>query len=133
MPTRFETIKNRVGFVFITNFRKRFISIAPNVYHVSGTMGGGAPAYSMAGRAKEGQPAAATLPGPGAYEEAKADAIKKRPPAYTMAARQKRVDNTPAPGPGNYSPEKVDVDLLREIIFILQSSLTNILLTFFAC
>lgn len=79
------------------------------MYHVNGTLGGGAPAYSMAGRAKESQPAAAALPGPGAYEEARGDAIKRRPPAYTMAARQKRVDNTSAPGPGNYSPEKVTI------------------------
>lgn len=79
------------------------------MYHVSGTVGGGSPAYSMAGRARESQPAAAALPGPGTYEEARADAFKRRPPAYTMAARQQRVDTTSAPGPGNYCPEKVKI------------------------
>lgn len=80
---------------------------APNVYHVGSCNGGGAPAYSMSGRAREAVPPGALLPGPGTYEGTCLEAVNRRPPSYTMASRPKRMDDTQTPGPGNYSPEKV--------------------------
>ncbi|CAH0393501.1 unnamed protein product [Bemisia tabaci] len=51
-------------------------------------------------------------PGPGTYNNANADSIKPKSPAYSVSSRyQMPGDTTPKPGPGAYSPEKVQLDL----------------------
>ncbi|XKL66647.1 hypothetical protein PGB90_010067 [Kerria lacca] len=98
-----------------TQVEKPSTTPAPNVYHIPtalcGTLEGNmkaAPAYSISGRQKEFADDRIRTPGPGTYDNANTDAVKPKPPAYTVSARyQFPSDSGHKPGPGAYSPEKV--------------------------
>lgn len=48
------------------------------------------------------------VPGPGAYEAIKPDAVRAKSPAYSMSARLPlSSDHSQIPGPGAHCPEKV--------------------------
>ena len=90
-------------------------SSAPNVYNIPsvlcGTKEGNkktAPAYSISGRQKVFTDDRVLVPGPGAYEVIKPDAITAKSPAYSISARfQLPDDHSQKPGPGAHCPEKV--------------------------
>lgn len=93
------------------------MSTAPNVYNIPSTLGAtkegdkkAAPAFSISGRQKEFVDDRVFVPGPGTYNNANADSIKPKSPAYSVSSRyQMPGDTTPKPGPGAYSPEKVSL------------------------
>lgn len=90
-------------------------SPAPNVYNIPTVLGATregnkkqAPAFTMSGRQKERHDDRVLTPGPGTYNDAKADNYKARSPSYSVSSRyQLPSDSTQKPGPGAYSPEKV--------------------------
>jgi hypothetical protein len=88
---------------------------APNVYNIPSALGGTkegnkktAPAYSISGRQKIFTDDRILVPGPGAYEVIKPDAVRAKSPAYSMSARFPLPDDhSQIPGPGAHCPEKV--------------------------
>lgn len=92
---------------------------APNVYNIPAVMGHckegnrkQAPSYTMSGRQKEPSDDRLLTPGPGTYNQGKADNYMSRSPAYSMRSRhQMPSDSTMKPGPGAHSPEKVRIRL----------------------
>lgn len=89
---------------------------APNVYNIPSALGGtkegnkkAAPAYSISGRQKVFTDDRVLVPGPGAYEAIKPDAVRAKSPAYSISARFALPDDhSQIPGPGAHYPEKVD-------------------------
>lgn len=89
--------------------------LAPNVYNIPSGLCGNkegnkktAPAYSISGRQKVFTDQRIIVPGPGAYEAIKPDAIRSKSPAYSISARfQLPNDHSQKPGPGAHCPEKV--------------------------
>lgn len=89
--------------------------IAPNVYNIPSVLGATkegnkktAPAYSISGRQKTFADERILVPGPGAYETIKPDAVRVKSPAYSISARfELPSDHSKIPGPGAHCPEKV--------------------------
>ena len=67
-----------------------------------------APAFTISGRQKDQIDDRILNPGPGTYNDARADNYKAKSPAYSISSRyQLPSDATQKPGPGAHSPEKV--------------------------
>jgi len=92
-----------------------FSLVAPNAYNVNNTLTHCAegtkpnsPSYTMSGRGKESSDPRIAFPGPGKYDSANCDVVKKKAPSYSLSVRtQLPSDDTKKPGPGAHSPEKV--------------------------
>lgn len=88
---------------------------APNIYNIPSALGGtregnkkAAPAYSISSRQKVFMDDRVLVPGPGAYEAIKPDAVRAKSPAYSISARFSLPDDhSQIPGPGAHYPEKV--------------------------
>ncbi|GLG92704.1 uncharacterized protein GBIM_00314 [Gryllus bimaculatus] len=103
---------------------------APNVYNIPTVLGATkegnkkqAPAFTISGRQKEKMDDRINNPGPGSYNDAKADNYKIKSPAYSISSRyQMPQDPTPKPGPGAHSPEKVRLDTIPAHTFGIKHS-----------
>ncbi|XP_029664746.1 outer dense fiber protein 3-like [Formica exsecta] len=92
---------------------------APNIYNIPSALGTtkegnkkAAPAYSISGRQKVFTDDRVLVPGPGAYETIRPDAIRPKSPAYSISARFPLPDDhLQIPGPGAHCPEKVLLDI----------------------
>ncbi|KAK7864335.1 hypothetical protein R5R35_009178 [Gryllus longicercus] len=109
---------------------KPSITPAPNVYNIPTVLGATkegnkkqAPAFTISGRQKEKMDDRINNPGPGSYNDAKADNYKIKSPAYSISSRyQMPQDPTPKPGPGAHSPEKVRLDTIPAHTFGIKHS-----------
>ncbi|KDR23803.1 outer dense fiber protein 3-like isoform X1 [Zootermopsis nevadensis] len=103
---------------------------APNVYNIPTVLGHTkegnkkqAPAFTISGRQKVPLDDRVLTPGPGSYNNAKADNYKAKAPAYSISSRyQMPSDSTMKPGPGAHSPEKARLDNLPAHTFGIKHS-----------
>ncbi|XP_049792135.1 outer dense fiber protein 3 isoform X2 [Schistocerca nitens] len=113
-----------------TQVEKPSTTPAPNVYNIPTVLGATkegnkkqAPAFTISGRQKELTDDRILVPGPGTYNDARAENYKARSPAYSISSRyQLPSDSTQKPGPGAHSPEKVKLDALPNYSFGIKHS-----------
>ncbi|PSN53637.1 Outer dense fiber protein 3 [Blattella germanica] len=105
-------------------------TFAPNVYNIPTVMGQTkegnkkqAPAFTISGRQKEQTDDRVLTPGPGTYNDARADNYKLKAPAFSISSRfQLPSDSTQKPGPGAHSPEKIRMDNIPSHTFGIKHS-----------
>ncbi|KAJ9585227.1 hypothetical protein L9F63_002990, partial [Diploptera punctata] len=110
--------------------RKSLLLAAPNVYNIPTVLGQTkegnkkqAPAFTISGRQKDQVDDRILTPGPGTYNDAKAENYKVKAPAYSISSRyQMPSDSTQKPGPGAHSPEKARLDNIQSHSFGIKHS-----------